>query len=145
MPETESLEIERSKPQGPEHPLAKTSVMEDVTRTMLPKQELVPLVDYLHDIAAKPRGNATGGKEDLNSHAEEFIVKNSEGIHLAFVSDGQLHLFRTIQMRTGEAVIDTPRGFADKAESGEQMYDLEKSGARIEGTMQRIVGEETGE
>ena len=208
MPETESLEIERSKPQGPEHPLAKTSVMEDVTRTMLPKQELVPLVDYLRDIAAKPRGNATGGKEDLNSHAEEFIVKNSEGIHLASLSElqdilrslgadvevlgvqsignpnqtvsamvqgvdrskpsgferptvsegphmilapfavdseGQLHLFRTIQMRTGEAVIDTPRGFADKAESGEQMYDLEKSGARIEGTMQRIVGEETGE
>lgn len=50
-------------------------------------------------------------------------------------------------MRTGEAVIDTPRGFADaKAlESGQQMYDVENSGDRVQANMRRIVGEESGE
>lgn len=185
MPETDSPSIERSKPQGTEHPLGKPSVIEDVTEAMRPKQELVPLVDYIRDIAGKPRGNATNGKEDLNSHSEEFIVRDATGIHVAslsalqdllrglgadvevlgvqsignpnqrvtamvqgvdrskpmsgferpivaegphmilapfaFDSEGQLHLFRTVQMRTGEAVIDTPRGFADakSLESGE--------------------------
>ncbi len=50
---------------------------------MGPKQEMVPLVDYLRDIAAKPRGSATGGKEDLNSHDEEFIIKDTQGIHVS--------------------------------------------------------------
>lgn len=178
---------------------------------MLPKQELVPLVDYLRDIAGKPRGNATGGREDLNSHAEEFIVREAEGIHVASLSElqsllrdlgadvevlgvqsignpnqkvtamvqgvdrskpmsgferptvsegphmilapfaidkeGQLHLFRTIQMRTGEAVIDTPRGFADakSLESGQQMYDVETAGDKVTANMKRIVGEESGD
>ncbi len=59
---------------------------------------------------------------------------------------GQLHLFRTIQYRTGEAVIDTPRGFADSKslESGQQMYEVEGAGSRIEGNMKRIIGEEAG-
>ncbi len=62
------LTIERSVPQAERHPLAQGSVMAEVTQSMLPKQEVVPLVDYLKDIAGKPRGSATGGKEDLNSH-----------------------------------------------------------------------------
>ncbi len=203
--------IERNKPQGESHRLARALVMEDVTRTMLPRQEMVPLITYLTDIAGKPRGNATGGKEDLNSHNEEFIVRDSDGIRVtslselqdllssqglnvevlgvqsignpnqqvtamvqgvdrnkpssgferptvaegphmilapfAIDSEGQLHLFRTIQMRTGEAVIDTPRGFADakSLESGQQMYDVEGAGDKVTANMQRIVGEESGE
>ncbi len=60
---------------------------------------------------------------------------------------GALHLFRTIQMRTGEAVIDTPRGFADtkSLESGQQMYDVENSGEKVTANMKRVVGEESGD
>lgn len=75
----------------------------------------------------------------------------SEGPHMilapyAVDTKGQLHLFRTIQYRTGEAVIDTPRGFADSKalESGQQMYDVEGAGSRVEGNMKRIIGEEVG-
>jgi len=205
------MSIEISTPRGETHPLAQAPVLEDVRRTMGPKQEIVPLVDYLRDIAGKPRGSATGGKEDLNSHNEEFIVKDAQGIRVASLSelqnllksqgldvevlgvqsignpnqkvtavvqgvdrskpqsgferptvaegphmilapfaidkDGQLHVFRTIQMRTGEAVIDTPRGFADakSLESGEQMYDVENSGEKVTANMKRIVGEESGD
>lgn len=203
--------IERNRSQGESHPLAQAAVMEDVTRTMLPRQEMIPLITYLTDIAGKPRGSATGGKEDLNSHKEEFIVRDTDGIRVASLlelqdllssqglnvevlgvqsignpnqqvtamvqgvdrakpasgferptvaegphmilapfaidSQGQLHLFRTIQMRTGEAVIDTPRGFADakSLESGQQMYDVEGAGDRVTANMKRIVGEESGE
>jgi antirestriction protein len=212
MPEQElGSPIEISQPSGETHPLAQASVLEDVKQTMGPKQEIVPLVDYLRDIAGKPRGSATGGKADLNSHGEEFIVKDAQGIHVASLSElsnlltsqgldvevlgvqsignanqkvtavvqgvdrskpqsgferptvaegphmilapfavdkaGQLHLFRTIQMRTGEAVIDTPRGFADakSLENGEQMYDVENSGEKVTANMRRIVGEESGD
>lgn len=211
MSEAENLEIERIRPQGPEHPLATSSVMADVTETMGPKQELVPLVTYLKDIAGKSRGSETGGKEDLNSHKEEFIVKDGTGIHVgslpelndilrsagldtevlgvqsignpnqkvtamvqgvdrtkptsgferptvaegphmvlapfAFDGAGQIHLFRTIQMRTGEAVIDTPRGFADaqSLENGQQMYNVEGSADKVSANMKRIVGEESGD
>lgn len=76
----------------------------------------------------------------------------AEGPHMIlapFAIDkiGQLHLFRTIQLRTGEAVIDTPRGFADSKslESGEQMYDVENSGEKVTANMKRIVGEESGD
>ncbi len=203
--------IERNRPKGEAHQLARASVMEDVTRTMLPRQEMVPLVTYLTEIAGKPRGSATNGKEDLNSHKEELIIRDPEGIRVASLTelqdllssqglnvevlgiqsignpnqqvnamvqgvdrakpasgferptvaegphmilapfaidrDGQLHLFRTIQMRTGEAVIDTPRGFADtkSLESGQQMYDVENSGDRVSANMKRIVGEESGD
>lgn len=211
MAENEALIIERSIPSGEKHPLANSSVMAEVTQNMLPKQEVVPLVDYLRDIAGKPRGSATGGKEDLNSHNEDFIVKDADGIRVsslpdlqnllisagldveilgvqsignpnqkvtavvqgvdrskpmsgferpvvsegphmilapfAFDKDGQLHVFRTIQMRTGEAVIDTPRGFADakSLEGGQQMYDVENAGDRVTANMRRIVGEESGD
>lgn len=83
---TTEVGIERSRPQGPEHPLAKPSVIEDVTAAMFPKQELVPLITYLIDIAGKPRGSSTGGKGDLNSHSEEFIVKDDSGIHASSLS-----------------------------------------------------------
>ena len=211
MSEAESPIIERSRPRGSEHPLASPVVVADVTEVMGPKQEMVRLVDYLKDIAAKPRGSETGGKEDLNSHNEEFIVKDASGIHVASLSElsdvlknagldievlgvqsignpnqkvsamvqgvdrskpmsgferptlaegphmilapfainsnGQLHVFRTIQMRTGEAVIDTPRGFADakSLESGQQMYDVEGAGEKVTANMKRIVGEESGD
>ena len=196
---------------GASHPLAQSSILEKTTEQMLPRQEMVPLVDYLREIAGKPRGSATNGKEDLNSHNEEFIVRDSQGIHVSSLSElqavlksagldiellgvasignanqkvtavvqgvdrsnpksgyerpvvvegphmilapfakdnqGQLHLFRTIQMRTGEAVIDTPRGFADATTlvNGQQMYDTENAGDKVTANMKRIVGEESGD
>lgn len=211
MSESNMSNIEINTPHGETHPLTQASVLEDVRQTIGPKQEMVPLVDYLRDIAGKPRGSATGGKEDLNSHNEELIVRDENGIRLSSLSelqdilrsqgldveilgvqsignpnqkvtamvqgvdrskpqsgferptvaegphmilapfaidkDGQLHVFRTIQMRTGEAVIDTPRGFADSKslESGEQMYDVENSGEKVTANMRRIVGEESGD
>lgn len=203
--------IERMQPQGQEHPLAQPSVMTEISTDMAPKQEMIRLVDYLRDVAGKPRGSSTGGKDDLNSHSEQFIVNDAGGIHLASLSelqeilkslgadvevlgvqsignpnqkveavvqgvnrqnpksgferpvliegphmilapyaidkDEELHLFRTIQYRTGEAEADTPRGFADSKalESGQKMYDVEGSGARVQANMQRIIGEESGD
>lgn len=211
MLEQDLPQIDRSTPIGDGHPIVQKGVMEDVTTSMLPKQEVVPLINYLTDIAGKPRGNATGGKEDLNSHTEEFIVKDGNRIHIGSLSElndalrsaglntevlgvqsignpnqkvtamvqgvdrskptsgferpivtegphmilapfaidknGQLHLFRTIQMRTGEAVIDTPRGFADTQTlaNGQQMYDVENAGENVTKNMRRIVGEESGD
>jgi hypothetical protein len=210
MAENEQIHIERNRSIGEGHPLAQSTVMSEVTSSMAPKQEMVRLVDYLRDIAGKPRGSETGGKEDLNSHTEELIIKDSEGIRLASLSefqdtlrslganvevlgvqsignsnqrveavvqgvnranpksgferpsliegphmilapyaldkDGQLHVFRTIQYRTGEAEIDTPRGFADSKalENGQKMYDIEGSSERVAANLQRIVGEESG-
>ena len=172
---------------------------------------MVRLVDYLRDFAAKPRGTV-GGNTDLNSHFEQFIIKDSskeirlaslselqdilssagldielygvqsmgnanqrveatvqglnranpksgferpvlvEGPHMiiapfAIDSEGKLHVFRTIQYRTGEAEIDTPRGFADATalENGQQMYDVDNAGERVTANMRRIVGEESGD
>jgi hypothetical protein len=202
--------IERSKPEGPSNPLAHKGILDMVTDKMLPSQEIVPLVEYLRDIAGKPRGTK-GQTEDLNSHMEELIIKTGEEIKLASLDElnqllreqgfnvdilgvqsignsnqrvtavvqgvdrnnptsgyerpvvaegphmilapyaldkkGELHLFRTIQMRTGEAVIDTPRGFADSKslEGGQQMYEVENSGERVEANMKRVLGEEAGE
>ncbi len=210
MPAENPSRIERNKPEGPANALAHKGILDMVTERMLPKQELVPLVDYLRDIGEKPRGTK-GGTEDLNSHQEEFILKEGEEIRLASLEElrdllrsqglnvdilgvqsignpnqrvtavvqgvdrnnpksgyerpvvsegphmilapyavdkkGELHLFRTIQMRTGEAVIDTPRGFADQKslEGGQQMYDVEGAGDRVEGNMKRVLGEEAGE
>lgn len=208
MPETESLPIEKSKPQGETHALAHQGVLEIITDTNKAKQEIVPLAKYLKDFAGKPRGNQTGGKEDLNSHNEEFIIRNPQGISVTSLSElqfmlkeqgldieilgvssignknqmvtavvqgvnkdnpqsgyerptvaegphmilapyavdkkGEMHLFRTIQMRTGEAVIDTPRGFA-KDLLGGQMYDVENEGENVQGSMKKIVSEETGD
>lgn len=203
--------IQRNEPVGEGHPLAQASVMQEVSAEMGPKQELVRLVDYLRDFAGKPRGTV-GGNTDLNSHFEQFIVKDKKGIHLsslfelqdilrkyvgpdiellgvqsmgnanqkveavvqgfnraypksgferpvlvegphmiiapfAIDRDGQLHIFRTIQYRTGEAEIDTPRGFADAIalENGQQMYDVDNAGERVTANMRRIVGEESGD
>ena len=60
---------------------------------------------------------------------------------------GNLHVFRTIQMRKGEAVVDTIRGFADSSalESGEVMYEIEGAGARVKANINRVIGEEAGE
>ncbi len=203
--------IERNQPIREGHPLAQASVMQEVSAEMGQRQGLVRLVDYLQDFAEKPRGTV-GGNTDLNSHFEDFIIRDSKGIirvaslselqdrlraagldiellgvqsmgnanqrieatvqglsranpksgyerpvliegpHMilapfAIDESGQLHLFRTIQYRTGEAEIDTPRGFAD-AESlanGQQMYEVDAAGERVTANMQRIVGEESGD
>lgn len=211
MPETD-LTIERSIPQGDTHPLAHEGILGMITEQNRAKQEVVRLIDYLKDIGGKPRGNETGGKEDLNSHQEDFILKEGEEIRIASLPElqeilraqgvsvevlgvqsiwnanqkvdavvqgvnranpnsgferptvaegphmilapyaidknGKLHLFRTIQMRTGEAMIDTPRGFAaaKELEDGTQMYDdIDKNGDKITANMKRIVAEESGD
>ncbi len=76
----------------------------------------------------------------------------AEGAHMimapyAVEANGQMHVFRTIQYRTGEAVVDTPRGFADSQslESGKQMYEVEGSGERVKANLTRVIGEEAGE
>lgn len=76
----------------------------------------------------------------------------AEGPHMILApyatdDQGELHVFRTIQMRTGRAVLDTPRGFADadSLANGQQMYDVDGAEAKVTGNMQRIVGEETGD
>lgn len=212
MPESQEFEIEKSHPQGETHALANKGILDMITEANKEKQEVVPLVDYLKEIAGKPRGNATGGKEDLNSHDEELIIKEGDEIKVTSLSKlqelleeqglsikvlgvqsignknqkvesvvqgvdrsnpksgferpvvdegphmilapyavdkkGQLHLFRTIQMRTGQASIDTPRGFAaaKELEDGQQMYDdIDKNGDKIGENMKRIVSEESGE
>jgi hypothetical protein len=212
MPETEQpIKIERNLPQGERHPIANRASLEAITEQNIASQEVVRLVDYFKDIAGKPRGSK-GGSEDLNSHREQFIVKQGEKIKLASLEElqqllkdhgidteilgvqsisqdnqrieavvqgvdrnkpttgyerptvaegphmilaayakdknGQLHIFRTIQMRTGEAMIDTPRGFAEKKalEDGTQMYaDIEENEKQIATSMKKIVSDETGE
>ena len=162
-----------------------------------------------NEISLKPRGSE-GGREDLNSHFEEFIIEDGdeikvvslqdlarqlvdfgfplkllglasignrfqmvtavvqgidwdnpksgnerpilgEGPHMvldihAFDQDGNLHILRTVQMRKGEAVIDTVRGFADQKvlEGGEQMYKIDGAGERIKTNITRVIGEEAG-
>ena len=207
--ETSLPRIERSKPKGPGHPLATQEALGRVNSLMEGKQDMVSLADYLGNPSGKTRGTK-GGKEDLNSHFEEFIIREDgeikvlhlldlqqklalrgldvellgvasignvnqkvtsrvhgvdknnlqsgyerptveEGPHMilapyAIDNDGQLHIFRTIQYRTGESVIDTPRGFADSKslEAGKQMYEVEGVGERVKANMTRIIGEEAG-
>lgn len=202
--------IIRNKPEGESHPLANQSQLEHASNLMEGVQDMIPLATYLKDVVGKTRGS-DGGDKDLNSHFEEFIIKEDEeikvtslmelqeklrtagvadleilgvesmgntnqrvsavvqgvnrnnpqsgyerptveeGPHMilapyAIDEDGNMHVFRTIQYRTGEAVIDTPRGFADQKslEGGQQMYDVEGAGSRVEANLKRIVGEEAG-
>ena len=97
-------------------------------------------------VTARVQGVNTGNPQ---SGYERPTV--AEGPHMilapyAVDNEGKLHLFRTIQYRTGEAVVDTPRGFADSKslETGQQMYEVETAGSRVEANMKRIVGEEAG-
>lgn len=212
MPEGKEVpDIERSKPQGAVHGLTSKAVLDSATESMRSKAKMVSLAQYLKEVAGKPRGRETKGKEDLNSPTEEFIVKDAEGIKVRNLQElqaqlaelgvpfellgvesignpnqtvaavvqgvdevnpksgferpvvaegphmvlapfavdkrGQLHVFRTIQYRTGSAQVDTPRGFADaKAlESGEQLYQVEEAGENVKANMQRVLGEEGGE
>jgi hypothetical protein len=203
--------IETMLPQGSPHELARQAVLDGVSAEMGPRQGMVGLAEYLRNPTNKPRGTE-GGAADLNSHFEEFIIKDgggnirvsslqelqaqlldagveiqllgvesignnnqtvsavvqgvnsenpqsgferptvAEGPHMilapyAIDGDGNLHMFRTIQYRTGAAVIDTPRGFADATAlaSGVQMYDVAGSAPRVEANMQRVLGEEGGD
>jgi hypothetical protein len=211
MASPEALPIERSVPENPDLVLVSPGMVNSTTEAYKSRQTIVPLIDYLKRVGGKPRGNETGGREDLNSHEELLIIKEGEeinassllafqdllrssglnvellGLHsignsnqvvtnmvhgldetnpnsgyerpvvaegphmilapFAHDENGQLHVFRIVQMRLGEAVIDTPRGFADQAalESGEQLYDIENSAGRVEANMQRILGEEAGD
>lgn len=72
-----------------------------------------------------------------------------EGPHMviglyAFDQNNDLHIFRTLQMRTGRLIVDTPRGFATSTmlESGEQIYDADRNQATS--NLLKIMKEETG-
>lgn len=75
----------------------------------------------------------------------------AEGPHMilapyAIDNNEHIHLFRTLQFRTGEAVVDTPRGFADAEtlKTGEKMYEVDAAGENVRSNLTRIVGEEAG-
>lgn len=59
-------------------------------------------------------------------------------------SKGDLHLFRTIQIRNNRVLLDTPRGFATQKilENGEQIYNLEPDQIII--NLNEIMAKETG-
>lgn len=65
----------------------------------------------------------------------------------AFDQNGHLHVFRTLQYRTGEVVVDTPRGFADHNTlvEGKPLDDLDNAEGNVRSNLERIVGEETGD
>lgn len=110
----------------------------------------------VHEIANKKRNQVVTSvvqgvnRADPKSGFERPTV--AEGAHMilapyAVDKNGEIHLFRSIQMRTGQAMIDTARGFADaKAlENGDQMYEVDKAGDKVKANMTRIVGEESGD
>lgn len=77
----------------------------------------------------------------------------AEGPHMvlvpyAFDEKGEMHIFRTLQQRTGEVVLDTPRGFAPKKEreDGTVQYDIDSPDAesRVEGNLKKVLKDETG-
>jgi len=76
----------------------------------------------------------------------------SEGPHMivapyAYDKNGKLHVFRTIQYRTGSASVDTPRGFLDAQTlaSGKHIYKVEGSEGKVTDNLKRIIKEEGGE
>ncbi len=76
----------------------------------------------------------------------------SEGPHMiiapySYDKDGKLHVFRTIQYRTGSAAVDTPRGFmdAETLASGKHVYKVEGSESKVQDNLKRIIKEEGGE
>lgn len=88
--------------------------------------------------------------EATTSGFERPIV--SEGPHMivapyAYDGEGKLHVFRTVQYRTGSAAIDTPRGFmdAETLASGKHIYKVEGSEGKVKENLGRIIKEEGGE
>lgn len=86
--------------------------------------------------------------DNSNSGFERPVL--AEGPHMvigvyAFDDLGQIHIFRTLQLRTGRLIIDTPRGFCPQTmlENGEQIYDT--SPEKVIETLRKILKEETGD
>lgn len=76
----------------------------------------------------------------------------SEGPHMiiapyAYDKDGKLHVFRTVQFRTGKASIDTARGFldADTLASEQHIYKVEGSEEKVKENLGKIIKEEGGD
>ncbi len=76
----------------------------------------------------------------------------AEGPHMIIApyatdENGQLHVFRTVQFRTGSAGIDTARGFLDAQtlSSGQHIYKVEGSEGKVQENLRRIIKEEGGE
>jgi hypothetical protein len=85
--------------------------------------------------------------EDPNSGFERPVLK--EGPHMviglyALDKEDNLHIFRTLQMRTGRLVVDTPRGFADNQmlNDGEEIYTADR--VQVTKNLEKIVKEEAG-
>lgn len=107
----------------------------------------------LHSVG-NPFQRVYGGLQDYSeknskSGFERPVVAEGPAMILApyaFDNDGEMHIFRSIQLRQGEAVVDVARGFADAKtlESGAYLYDVNKLGERVKANLTRVVGEEAG-
>ena len=89
-------------------------------------------------------------EENLYSGYERPTI--SEGPHMivapyAYDRMGRLHVFRTIQQRTGKASIDTVRGFmdAETLSTGQHLYKIDGAQDKVQSNLHRIVKEEGGE
>ena len=72
-----------------------------------------------------------------------------EGPHMviglyAYDQDGELHLFRSLQIRNNRLIVDTPRGFAESKmlESGEQLYNADSD--QVTKNLIKIIKDEAG-
>jgi hypothetical protein len=110
----------------------------------------------VHSIANKGRNQVVSGtvqdvdKNNSSSGYERPTI--AEGPHMilgvyAKDKDGKLHIFRTVQMRGGQASVDTFRGFADSKTlaSGKHIYQVEGSEQKVNDNITKIVKEEGGE
>lgn len=87
------------------------------------------------------------GINDRSSGYERPMLKESPHMVIvpyAYDENGDLHIFRTLQYRTGEVVVDTPRGFA-KQKEGSERYEVEGAASQINKNLARILKEEGGD
>lgn len=141
------------KPRGTDPKTALNSHSETmITRNLEEK----PLENSDDAIALAKIGNANQtiyamvqgyNPDNPNSGFERPVLE--EGPHMviglyAFDHNGQLHIFRTLQMRCGRLVVDTPRGFAsaDMLNGREQIYTANPD--QVRANLVKIVKEETG-
>lgn len=160
VPLAEYLQRESTKPRSGLNPHQETFILK--TGDEIKLSSLQELADIMSPLGAEVLGVASIGNNNqmIKAVVQGFNRDNpqsgyerptvAEGPHMilapyAVDKKGQLHLFRQVQMRTGEAVIDTARGFAKTLEGGPQMYDVENSSSEIRDSMKKIAGEESGQ
>lgn len=89
MPEGgEISHITTLEPVGQKHELADPKFLEGLSMKIEPRKKMIPLYQYLDKVHGKPRGQE-GGTKDLNSPAEQFIVKEGDEIKLKNLTELQ--------------------------------------------------------